>query len=82
MPVGVIVHPMGDEAHGRTVPLITLGPAGIIRCRKCRTYMNPFIQWTDSGRRCAIAAMNAGGEEQDRQCLYSGCKVSIEYTSL
>ena len=51
MPVGLIVHPMADEAHGREVPLINLGSAGIIRCRKCRTYMNPFVQWTDSGRR-------------------------------
>lgn len=59
LPLGVIVHPMADEARGRSVPVVQLSNAGIVRCRRCRTYMNPFIQWTDSGRRfkCNVCAM-------------------------
>ncbi|GLI64093.1 hypothetical protein VaNZ11_007265, partial [Volvox africanus] len=59
MPLGVIVHPMADECHGRTVPVVQLNQAGIVRCRRCRTYMNPFIQWTDAGRRfkCNVCSM-------------------------
>jgi protein transport protein SEC24 len=33
------------------VPTITPGPAGIIRCKKCRTYVNAFVSWFDNGRR-------------------------------
>ncbi|GIL72053.1 hypothetical protein Vretimale_545 [Volvox reticuliferus] len=59
MPLGVIVQPMADECHGRTVPVVQLSQAGIVRCRRCRTYMNPFIQWTDAGRRfkCNVCSM-------------------------
>jgi len=51
LPIGLVVHPMADEAYGRSVPVVNLGSAGIVRCRSCRTYMNPFVQWTDAGRR-------------------------------
>jgi protein transport protein SEC24 len=33
------------------VPTIIGGPAGIICCKKCRTYVNAFISWYDNGRR-------------------------------
>jgi len=59
LPLGAIVHPMSDEARGRQVPVVNLGAAGIIRCRRCRTYMNPFMTWTDAGRRykCNVCAL-------------------------
>ncbi|MEW5302407.1 MAG: hypothetical protein WDW36_005198 [Sanguina aurantia] len=59
LPLGAIVHPMADEAFGRTVPVVSLGPAGIVRCRRCRTYMNPFMVWMDGGRRfkCNVCAL-------------------------
>lgn len=59
LPLGVIVRPMADEALGRSVPVIPLGSHGIVRCRRCRTYMNPFCQWVDGGRRfkCNVCAM-------------------------
>lgn len=59
LPLGVVVRPMADEACGRTVPVIPLGSHGIVRCRRCRTYMNPFCQWVDGGRRfkCNVCTM-------------------------
>jgi protein transport protein SEC24 len=50
---------MADEAKGRPVPLIPLASHGIVRCRRCRTYMNPFVQWADGGRRfrCNVCGM-------------------------
>lgn len=59
LPLGVVVHPMSDDAKGDQVPIVDLGTAGIIRCRKCRTYMNPHMAWVDGGRRC-VAGL-AGG---------------------
>lgn len=47
LPLGLIVQPLAPEP----VPVVDLGNAGIVRCRTCRTYMNPFVQWTDGGRR-------------------------------
>ncbi|KAF6250863.1 Sec23/Sec24 trunk domain-containing protein, partial [Scenedesmus sp. NREL 46B-D3] len=59
LPLGIIVRPMADEAVGRGVPVIPLGSQGIVRCRRCRTYMNPFCTWVDGGRRfkCNVCAM-------------------------
>lgn len=33
------------------VPVVDLEDAGIVRCRKCRTYVNPYMTWVDGGRR-------------------------------
>eukprot|EP00798_Chlamydomonas_sp_ICE-L_P030133 gene30133-35109_t len=59
LPVGVVVHPMSDEKLGNPVPLVNLGSAGIVRCRRCRTYINPFVLWSDAGRRykCNVCVM-------------------------
>jgi len=51
LPLGLVVHPMSDDAKGDQVPIVDLGSCGIIRCRKCRTYMNPHMTWVDAGRR-------------------------------
>jgi protein transport protein SEC24 len=59
LPLGIVVQPMADEAKGRPVPVIPLASHGIVRCRRCRTYMNPFVQWADGGRRfrCNVCGM-------------------------
>ena len=48
LPLGLIVHPL-SEADGE-VPTVNLGSAGIVRCKRCRTYINPFVRWVDGGR--------------------------------
>ena len=58
MPLGCIVQPLrpGDET---TVKTAHFGSSGIVRCRRCRTYINPFVQFTDGGRRfrCNVCAL-------------------------
>ena len=58
MPIRCIVQPLrpGDE---KTVPTAHFGSSGIVRCRRCRTYINPFVQFTDGGRRfrCNVCAL-------------------------
>ncbi len=54
LPFGALVHPMADERLGRTVPVVPLAGYGIIRCKRCRTYMNPFMTWTEGGRRYVL----------------------------
>ena len=47
LPTGLIVHPMAEP---QDLPVIGLDAGGIVRCRRCRTYINPFVTWTDGGR--------------------------------
>ena len=47
LPTGAIVHPLADP---QDVPVIGLDNGGIVRCKRCRTYINPFVRWSDGGR--------------------------------
>ena len=48
LPVGCMVRPL---IPGEKVPVAQFGSTGIVRCRRCRTYVNPFVQFIDGGRR-------------------------------
>lgn len=48
LPFGVTCHPIAD---GKTLPLVTFGEEGVVRCKSCRAYMNPFVKFLDGGRR-------------------------------
>lgn len=59
LPLGVVVHPLAEVPVGEKVPLVNFGLAGIIRCRRCRTYVNPYVTFTDAGRkwRCNLCSL-------------------------
>ncbi|KAK9861048.1 hypothetical protein WJX84_009471 [Apatococcus fuscideae] len=78
LPLGAIVQPL---ANPQDVPIVAPpGSAGIVRCKRCRTYMNPYMHWGDGGRRftCNICgqanecpgdyfcALDMEGHRQDR----------------
>ncbi|KAG7390574.1 hypothetical protein PHYPSEUDO_007514 [Phytophthora pseudosyringae] len=48
---GLIIRPLAPPDEGDDLDVVNFGPAGVVRCRHCRTYMNPFVQWVDNGRR-------------------------------
>lgn len=52
LPIGCIVHPLADP---QDVPVVVPETQGIMRCRRCRTYINPFVSFQEGGR-CAAAA--------------------------
>jgi protein transport protein SEC24 len=61
-PLGVVCHPMageGEGGEGSEVEVVDFGSTGIVRCKRCRTYINPFVSWVDNGRRwrCNICGM-------------------------
>jgi len=81
VPIGLVVQPMAEDEHGNNpVPVVNPGPIGIVRCNRCRTYINPFISWADNGRRwrcnlCGLlnevptsyfSALNEKGQRTDR----------------
>lgn len=53
IPIGIVIKPMaGDKGAGNDqVDVVDFGTTGIIRCKRCRTYINPYVTWTDNGRR-------------------------------
>eukprot|EP01018_Ginkgo_biloba_P039480 Gb_26869 [translate_table: standard] len=59
LPLGAVVHPLAEAPAGEEVPVVNFGASGIVRCRRCRTYINPYAIFTDSGRRwrCNICSL-------------------------
>ena len=57
LPYGAVVHPLAET--GGQVPVANVGHTTIVRCKRCRTYMNPFMVWMDGGRRysCNVCQM-------------------------
>lgn len=53
LPFGAVLQPLAPcrLPADVEVPVITFGGGGVVRCRRCRTYVNPFVQWLDAGRR-------------------------------
>ncbi|KAL0974263.1 hypothetical protein UPYG_G00217910 [Umbra pygmaea] len=45
LPLGLLLHPFRDLSH---LPVITSNT--IVRCRSCRTYINPFVSFLDQRR--------------------------------
>jgi protein transport protein SEC24 len=59
IPVGGVIRPLAPAAsEEEEVDVIQPGNAGIIRCKRCRTYINAFVTWVENGRRwrCNICA--------------------------
>jgi len=60
LPLGGVLRPLAPCANSEDedVPIVQPGSAGIIRCKRCRTYINAFVHWMEQGRRwrCNICA--------------------------
>ena len=48
LPLGLCVQPL---APNLAVPEVNFGETGIVRCKRCRAYINPFVSWLENGRR-------------------------------
>ena len=54
LPFGLTVHPLaeGPGSLGKGgIPIVNFGAAGVIRCKRCRAYINPFAKFAEGGRR-------------------------------
>lgn len=59
VPVGGVIRPLAPSpTEEEEVDTVQPGNAGIIRCKRCRTYINAFVTWVENGRRwrCNICA--------------------------
>ncbi|KAL3827996.1 hypothetical protein ACJIZ3_016798 [Penstemon smallii] len=49
--LGAVVCPLAESPAGEEVPIVNFSTTGIVRCRRCRTYVNPYVTFTDNGRK-------------------------------
>lgn len=69
IPLGLILTPYRTVKEGdEPVPLVT--DTVIARCRRCRTYINPYVQFIDGGNRYV-----------DRQCTSKSLEVTHSATA-
>jgi len=96
--MSVAVHPLNDPPvqEGFTpVPVVNFGNCGVIRCRRCRTYVNPFVSFIDGGRRwrcnvCGLlndvpsdyyCSLDAGGRRRDHAERYELNSGTVEFVA-
>eukprot|EP00494_Astrolonche_serrata_P025084 UN25345 len=48
MPAGVLLQPLNDHSFLPEVECVNFKNLGVLRCRSCRAYINPFIQFVNS----------------------------------
>ena len=93
IPHGAVIHPLSPETD---VPIVNFGRSPIPRCRTCRAYINPFVQWLENGRRwrcnfCQltvndaapeyVCALGADGERLDRAKRAELLRGAVEFVA-
>eukprot|EP01036_Dinobryon_divergens_P040254 gene40254-53196_t len=95
IPIGAICRPMaGDhDTENPQIDVVDFGVTGIVRCKRCRTYINPFVSWVDNGRRwrCNICGMvnevptsyfshlDQNGQRRDKEQRPELSRCSVEF---
>lgn len=52
LPLGLVLQPLAPLQEGeRPVPVLDFGDTGPPRCRRCRTYINPFMTFRSGGNK-------------------------------
>ncbi|KAL2345585.1 hypothetical protein Fmac_006870 [Flemingia macrophylla] len=80
LPLGAVVCPLAEPPDGEEVPIVNFAPASVVRCRRCRTYVNPYMTFTEAGRkfRCNVCTLlNDVPSEYYAQLDASGKRVDI-----
>jgi protein transport protein SEC24 len=52
LPLGLVLQPLAPTAPGEyPIPVLDFGETGPPRCRRCRTYINPFMSFRSGGNK-------------------------------
>lgn len=97
VPLGIVCRPMAGDVgiDNEQVEVVDFGSTGIVRCKRCRTYINPFVSWVDNGRRwrCNICGMlndvptsyfshlDQNGQRRDRDQRPELSRCSVEFVA-
>ncbi|KAK7344298.1 hypothetical protein VNO77_13744 [Canavalia gladiata] len=80
LPLGAVVCPLAEPPDGEEVPVVNFATTGVIRCRICRTYVNPYVTFTEAGRkfRCnSCSLLNDVPSEYYAQLDATGRRVDL-----
>ena len=59
LPLGLILHPLAPLQEGESpIPVLDFGEPGPPRCRRCRTYINPFMTFKSGGNKLVCNMCN------------------------
>lgn len=59
LPLGLVLQPFAQPQEGeQPVPVLDFGEAGPPRCRRCRTYINPFMTFRSGGSKLVCNMCN------------------------
>lgn len=59
LPLGMILQPLAPLQEGeQPIPVLDFGEAGPPRCRRCRTYINPFMTFRSGGNKLVCNMCN------------------------
>lgn len=55
----LLIHLLTVFCLQEEVPTVNFAPASVVRCRRCRTYVNPYVTFTEAGRkfRCNVCTL-------------------------
>ena len=63
LPLGAVIQPLAKTApDDEPVPIVNFGSSGIVRCRRCRSYVNFSCEFKDGGRRWLCSMCNHNNE--------------------
>jgi len=97
IPLGLVCKPMAGDVgiENEEIEVVDFGSTGIVRCKRCRTYINPFVTWADNGRRwrCNICGMlndvpstyfshlDSSGQRRDKDQRPELSRCSVEFVA-
>jgi protein transport protein SEC24 len=59
LPLGLVLQPFAQPQEGeQPIPVLDFGEAGPPRCRRCRTYINPFMTFRSGGSKLVCNMCN------------------------
>ncbi|RMZ78653.1 hypothetical protein DV738_g3721, partial [Chaetothyriales sp. CBS 135597] len=59
LPLGLVIQPLAPTHEGEVpVPVLDFGDSGPPRCRRCRTYINPFMTFRSGGNKLVCNMCN------------------------
>ncbi|KAI9342470.1 Sec23/Sec24 trunk domain-containing protein [Zopfochytrium polystomum] len=63
LPLGAVIQPFADLAvTERPLDVVDFGESGPVRCRRCKSYVNPYYQFIDGGRKFVCNLCSADTE--------------------
>ncbi|KAJ1439167.1 Sec23/Sec24 trunk domain-containing protein, partial [Ochromonadaceae sp. CCMP2298] len=63
------------------IEVVDFGSTGIVRCKRCRTYINPFVTWADNGRSTYFSHLDANGQRRDKEQRPELSHASVEFVA-